>query len=248
MAVGVQVYKDNGGLQFDSVYSTFSMYSRIDLNSVAVQYANTSPSTFIVTLPLDRNSCYVACRCVSAYAAFGGYRTDPSTGQSIAIFQCSGPVGTAASFYIFTKTTQFPTANFGIEFYNSAGQVTFSSSRKLMLVSAIISSSTATLQSGRTYATIQPTISGFSYDSSGVYRNGVPVVDTESPDGKSYTWSRQVNGKLYGTKWTDATVSLDLVSYDDVIAITNYGTTANPPKNRWNIIPSNLLLVDVTNY
>jgi hypothetical protein len=90
-------------------------------------------------------------------------------------------------------------------------------------------------------------IAGYNSSTAALYKDNLLVLDDGNYDGSYHTWSRQNDGKLFGT-WVDgATIRVDPVSFDDVIGQTpGYAPQPDPATVYWSNPMTNLIVVDVT--
>lgn len=245
----LQIYRENGRLQFDASMMTFALHTKGTVASGPRFAANTSPSTAKVPIPAGLERYLIATR-AGFYVARGGISQD-ANGQRYEIFQCDAGVGSSFEYYFFARASEFPVKGWGLEMFSEDGKCTFSSHLDTMVISGFISGlgSSVTMPGGRKYAAIQPMMAGEEYETEGVVGGGSgPIIIGDDPgnEGRPQQWYRQMHGKLHGIRWSDTTASIGEVSFDDVLGQTNYGSSPDPAREFWRIQIENAMLVDVT--
>ena len=171
---------------------------------------------------------------------------------SYGIFATDAPIGTSYTYYIFDYSVSLPaSSDYGIEIYNSAGQITFNSNYFPMQVLNMLegnsnSNITNTVtHTGKLLAIANSSMGGYAT------RGEVYCSDSGAPqfwDGYYCDNLVAINdAKLYGGQLSNSsqTVTTANVSYDDVtLTLGNSNNYSVPPD--WNTT-SKLLVFDVTN-
>jgi hypothetical protein len=157
-------------------------------------------------------------------------------------YSTNAPIGTSFSYYVFEYSPNLPSSNIGLEIYNSAGQITFSSLYHPLQVLNLLSSGAVT-HTGKSLAIGLGTVGGFrtagDYD---YYNGGSLVVPGDPYDSTGF----QNFADLYGGTLSNSnqTVTYDSVSYDNVYIGPGAGDIYKPPDFD---NPCVILVADVTN-
>ena len=165
------------------------------------------------------------------------------------IFTSNAPVGTSYTYYIFDYSASLPSSgDYGIQIFNSAGQITFNSNYFPMQVLNILSNgSSGVTHIGKTLAVAGSVMGGYRIAGELLcYDAGGPTID-EGGGSFCNDLKYQNDCKLYGGALSNSsqTVDTSTVSFDDVlISAGNSGSYYVAPD--WNS-PSKIIVIDVTN-
>jgi hypothetical protein len=150
MPVGFQVFKSNGTVQIDDQYRCMSLVEKRVVNIAA---GSTSPTHYAVSA--TGNNVLVACRTQSLQVStWTVSNTGTSWTTNFLFLSDSGTVGEDVIFYIFSEPEPTP-VTFGLEVYNAAGQLCFSSDVNPLKVAAVVGGTSGfSGAAGRIYAPI----------------------------------------------------------------------------------------------
>jgi len=233
----------NGGIQFQLVdkgvvYTTTEQKYRV---------GNTGPSTILIPTPASYKTRVIAVR-ASFFVAKWGITDITGNGDYRAMYSCStNQANQPVEYWVFDLATNLAGSGVGLKLRDpDTGQVIYNSNYDSLRIAGIVGDGGGTFTAGRKYAAILPAISGHNQTTDTLYRDGQAFLD----DGQEYgyaTWSRQVDGKLYGVKWENETCSFGEVSFDDVIGQTpGYAQQPDPPTVWWDNPLGNVIIADVT--
>lgn len=121
MPVGMEIYDSAGILQASADMLSHFCKKTGSGTTVANTAGGNAASMATIALPagMDKPICAVSCASTMAFAGlFSGNL----------YFWCAGAIGTAFNYYLYDTLEGVATANFGLELYDAAGNITFSSS------------------------------------------------------------------------------------------------------------------------
>ena len=156
MPVGLQVKNDDGYLQIDENYRNFTVKTSGTGTTGVTSIGGTNP---IYVSQITATTCtfpMISIRSTSSYVSVIGTEVNGST---YTFSVASNSSSTSFNYWIFDVATP-PVDTFGLEIYNSNGDLVFHSSNKAMRIVTSYDAgdgdtSGNTLASGRTYAVIQ---------------------------------------------------------------------------------------------
>jgi hypothetical protein len=255
MPAGFETYTDTGALQASSDMFSLHLRKTGTATTITRTFGNTEASDLVVAKPAGYSSDAMCAVQIPGYSVgFVGY------GNGGWCFASDAPVGTTANWFIFDKADQIPASNFGIETYDAAGKITFSSNFRPMCAVAALTSpagvgsgtwvgkgyfsdaNTITL-AGKSLACMQGAPAGHAFGLGMTCWIGGVAQPGGPPEGQTCDyWTYNNNGKIHGGKVSadGATVDATTISWDDVTITSNDGTAPS-----WKI-PMKLFVVDVT--
>lgn len=254
MPAGIEIYDQNGKLQFNGDMLTYTLRVSGVAYVEARQVGNTSPRSLMLPTTNTFTGALVALSGGDGHAAAWAGSWG-STGQRI--YATSAPVGTAFNYFVFESSNTIPASNFGLEVRNASNQITFSTAHRVMRITDLIqgvvyNGEQASTSPGRQLAFCQGNFGyhnfpyGVQYHPNGPGSGG--VIDPTMPDdgsdpGGSGNYSMQIDGKLYGAFVTNGgqTIQTRALSYDDV-----YIAPQPTPPHDGVFIPVSMFVVDVT--
>ncbi len=146
MPVGLEILNGAGTYQIDGDYANLMFVRKVTVNTVsfpAGQGTSNNPSQASITLGAGE---FFAFSCASPSAFVG------RSGSTVYINVMAAP-GALVTFYVFARGQG--TSTFGLEVYDADGQITFSSSWKLLnIVGVTAGAGNFQFATGRTYAVI----------------------------------------------------------------------------------------------
>ncbi len=241
-----QTFRSDGALQFDASMMTMSLIAKGTVTTQSRLSGTSNPSSALIPLPNLTDPIIIAYRS-TFYAARAGRYLD--NGQAVAHLACSGAVGSTLDYYLFNRTNVYTPAYPGLNLWDEAGNLTYSSARPICTISWILSGNgqSADLSPNRIYAMASQEWTGYRRNTGAVYRNGQPW---EPGDGGNTlaTWSYRNEQKLYGCAVNGANVSTGNVSYNDVmVSLGSSRSPLYPPASAtWTRPMGNVLVIDVT--
>jgi len=173
---------------------------------------------------------------VAVQSETGGYAVvrSYSNGAAVVDFVLLGGTGTSCRYFVYALPTAAPSNFVGLEIYNTAGQLVFSSAYRYMRVVGTVSghagpgsaAASLTLPSGRSYAVIQTAPMAYAR------------VVNQSPIPASQDWF------LYSFRGCFAVSSNVVTKVYDEFAIVHYGQTQPPGYD----MPATAFVLDVTDF
>lgn len=173
---------------------------------------------------------------VAVQAASGGYAVvrSYSNGAAVVDIVLLGGVGTSCRYFVYALPTAVPSNFAGMEIYNQAGQLVFSTAYRYMRVVGTVSgragpgsaAASLTLPSGRSYAVIQTAPMAYAR------------VVNQSPAPPSQDWF------LYSFRGCFAVNGNVVTKVYDEFQIVHYGQTQPPGYD----MPATAFVLDVTDF
>lgn len=244
-----QTFREDGALQFDAGLMTMALIGKGTAYTQSRLSGNTNPSSVVVPLPNLTDPIIIAVQATQGVARAGRYVKD---GQPVAHYASAAPIGSPVNYWLYGQSNTFPPTGVGLELYNEQGQLTYSSSRPIATIAAVLNGSdqSADLPGGRSYAMAAQEWTGYSQPSGGIYRNGVPYEPGDGTGNQTANWSYNNNGKLFGCMVNGSNVRTGTVTYDDVrVSMGNSRTPLYPDGNRtWTRPMGPVLVLDVTGH
>lgn len=246
MSAGMQFFRSTDlKLQFDSSAYTLAYIRKGTGTTVARSYSNTAQSEAVIAR--DNSRQLIAVSCQYAFARYG------SSGSSFR-YVCSGPVGTAYTYYVFdipVDLAPLSSGEAGVEFINpdNGNKLMYCSKYDTFRVAGLLSEDQSmNLDGSRTYAAVAQDIAGHNRSTDGLRRDGTPW-DEGTPSDGNHNWTRQQDGKLTGISINGGQIAAQGVSFDDVIGSAGSNKPAPDPITEWWNVPlSNAMIIDVTGF
>jgi hypothetical protein len=242
-----QTFRTDGGLQFDAGLMTMALIGKGTVTTQTRLSGNTTASSALVPLPDLSSPIIIAVQSSFAAARAGRY---VSNGQPVAHFATNGAVGQPLNYWLFGQSNRFPPTGVGLELYDTAGNLTYSSSRPVCTIADVLPGvlQSRTLSASRQYAMAAQEFTGHSSNNGEVYMNGRPWEPGDGGNTSSSSWSYINDGKLYGCAVRGAEVATGFVSYDDVRRTLGTSRTPlyPPPSAKWSRPMGAVLVIDVT--
>lgn len=254
MTTGIEIYDQNGKLQFNGDMLTYALRVSGTAYVENRKVGNTSPHSLMIPTTDSFPNGLVALHCSQTYVAAYAGKWGNTNQKLFAVGNC--PVGTPFEYFIFERSDIIPPTNFGLEVRNASNQITFSTNHRTMRPLTMLTGvDQAATYGGRKLAFCQATFAGHSRPGETEYfqggggggggNPGLPSPDDPGPGGNTqYGW--RVDGKVYGGYNADAgqTVRVGEVSWDDVYI----GPQPDPNKPAPRTWPINLFVIDVTSF
>lgn len=252
MSQEFQVFAADGSLQATSDLVSYKIRYTGTGTTQSRLTGNTNPSSLVVPYTGNYANSFVALSLDNGYGAAACGIVDLN-GQYEKHYISDAPAGTGFRYYVFDMSSAITPTNFGLETFNAAGQLTFSSNHQVMSILDVLSEGGSATHGGRTLAFFQGAFAGHRYAGTVLdYGSGggpsLPEPDDGQPGGGGdsgyHDYKEQQDGKLYGGCVTNGgqTVSAVQISFDDVLG--ELGNDPTPPPD-WEI-PLTLFVVDVT--
>lgn len=253
MTTGIEIYDQNGKLQFNGDMLTYALRMSGTAYVENRKVGNTSPHSLMIPTTDSFPNALVALHGPDGHpAAYAGKWGN--TNQKIFAVGTI-PVGTAYQYFIFDRSDIIAPSNFGLEVRNASNQITFSTNHRTMRpLNMLTDTSHAATYGGRKLAFCQATFAGHSIPAGMDYYGGSPgaggggsgLPTPDDPGGPNTQYGWHIDGKVYGGYNADAgqTVRVASVSWDDVY-IGPQPDPNQPPPRVW---PINLFVIDVTNF
>jgi hypothetical protein len=241
-----QTFRADGGLQFDAGLMTMTLIGKGTVYTQAPLSGRSVVSSALVPLPNLSDPIIMAIQTPYFAARAGRYMNGS---QAVAHYATAGAIGSPLRYWLFGKTNSFPPANVGLELFDQAGNLTYSSSRPICAIASVLNGSgqSATLWGGREFAMSAQEWTGYRSARAGLYRNGVPWEPGDSSTSVA-TWSYNQETFLYGCAVNGVTVATAGVNYDS--GRTTLGSSREPiypPANAtWTRPMGSVLVIDVT--
>lgn len=257
MATGIEIYDENGKLQFNGDMLTYALRVSGTTYVENRKIGNTCPTTFIIPTSQTYTEALVAIGGGNGYAAaYGGSYYFGANDYRRIYGTNNAPVGTPFNYYIFERSNTIPPINFGLEVRREAtNEITFSTSQRVMrcltLFGGVVHNGEQQVHyPGRQLAFCQAAWSGHRISGPKQYygggpggQPGLPMPDDGTGGGGQYSgWNN--DGKIYGGLIADGgqTVRSRMCSWDDVF-IGPSPDSDQPPDF---YTPLNLFVIDVT--
>lgn len=251
MAEGIEIYDQNGKLQFNGDMLTFTLRLTGTAYVEARKVGNTSPNSVMIPATETYANSMVALAGGNGYPAAYAGRWGGTNQRIYGVG--TAPVGTPFQYYIFERSNTIPATNFGLEVRNAGNEITFSTNQRVMRVldligGVVVNGEQASTWGGRQLAMAQGNFAlhriagNLTYYGGG---GGGPIIirDPDNPEpGGRYGWRN--DGKLYGGFITNGgqTVQTRMVTFDDV----QVGPTTDSTQPPDIYIPLSMFVVDVT--
>lgn len=154
MPVGMEVYDSSGILQVSAEMLSHFCKKTGSGTTVANTAGGNAASMATIAIPAgtDKPILAISCGSTMAYAGlFGGN----------AYFWCNGAVGTGFSYYLYDTLEGVATAHVGLELYDTAGNITFSSNYRPIKILGL--NPGVTNYAGKAIAAALPAWSSFEF-------------------------------------------------------------------------------------
>lgn len=246
---------DTGVIQFMTGGISYQLAGKGTVyTSKAVPIGNTSPSVVLIPTSSPTGTQLVATSAGFTVARWGNIQQN---GQWYAAYSCNtASTGQPVNYWVFEVATNLTGGTVGLKLKDPVtSTLVYNSNYDALRIVDVPElgvdmdnrSAGVSYPAGRTYATIQPSIAGFSQTSEGLYRDGLGVIDDGNYDGSYHNWQRDIDGKLIGTSVNGNTISGGVVSFDDVRAGTPGPAQYPDPASVWWQNPlGSVIVCDVT--
>lgn len=247
MPSGFEAYRDNGSLQFSSLYSQYTLTQKLNMNTVSYASVGAAAATSSILMVPINDVARESIVAIYTAAAITRGGTAFYNGAWYTMFYSGGAVGTACTVYIFDRVNIASPINVGFEAYREDGQRSFHSALPPIKVAGVVGgiNNTFTYDSGRTYAAVMSAPAGKGITDYGTVRR----FNQENPQDKYYYFDVNYDNKLYGFRnVNNYQIQLAAISYYS--STGEYRTTASgqPPPDSVNYDRdiSGVMIVDVT--
>jgi len=243
-----QTFRSDGALQFDAGLMTMALIGKGTVFTQARLSGTTTKSSVLVPLPDLTSPIILAVQSPFYCARAGRYMNGA---QAVAHFVSGADVNQPVNYWLYGQSNRFPPTGVGLELFDTAGNLTYSSSRPVATIAAVLDGATqsATLSAGRSYALAAQEWTGRSRNNGQLYKDG-RLYEPGDSGNTAGNWTYNNDGKLNGTAASGATVSTGLVSYDDVAR--SLGNSRFPPtipaNATWSRPMGPVLVLDVTGH
>ncbi|MBQ4853228.1 hypothetical protein IMW82_00845 [Rhodanobacter sp. B2A1Ga4] len=228
MQAGFEVYNDGNALVIDGTYRNMSF--RLKGTAVTTTVVDQFSTVTVSLSGLSGYPCVAVKSSSGAWAAVRSY----ASGACLVDIVALGGVGTSVDYYIFDLPQPIAGDNAGLQVFNAAGDMVFSSSHRYVRIVGSITASAGpslpsnsiTLAAGKTYAVMQNNPMAYA------------KIVNQSPVPGEQDWY------LYSMRGCFKVASNVITAVASEFAAVHYGVTVPPPYS----VAATGFVVDVTGY
>jgi hypothetical protein len=241
MPVGLEVYNQDNVLLVSAEMITHFLRKTGSGATVANTGGGAAPSQAVVSVSgFNKPIIALSCGSTVSYAGlFGGN----------AYFWCDGAIGTAFTYYIFDSPEGVATAHQGLEIYDTAGTIIYSSQFKPMRIVAL--NPGVTNYAGKAIAAALPAWSSFEFVGPLMCWDTGVAVPWSDPESSGACGDLRYNHKItVRGAFIDnggSRINPSNITYENVTVNAGDSTSYTYPAAAWDH-PAVLMAVDVTGY